>query len=106
MNLAENLKRFFKAKETGKTDAKAPQGVCPNCWGRQEWEGEYYKIIKARNITPESNTYNNFINDDDMLKDVNAEGFTIFLISSKNFTKLFKSGDIEGYDAFFQETYL
>lgn len=63
MNLAENLKRFFKAKETGKTDAKAPQGVCPNCWGRQEWEGEYYKIIKARNITPESNTYNNFINE-------------------------------------------
>lgn len=63
MNLAENLKRFFKAKETGQTDAKAPAGVCPNCWGRQEWEGEYYKVIKARNITPESNTYNNFINE-------------------------------------------
>lgn len=63
MNLAENLKRFFKAKETGQTDAKAPEGVCPNCWGRQEWDGEYYKVIKARNITPESNTYNNFINE-------------------------------------------
>lgn len=50
--------------------------------------------------------YNNFINDDDKLKDINEEGFTIFLISSKNFTKLFKSGDIKGYDAFFQETYL
>jgi len=63
MNLAENLKRFFKAKESGQTVAKAPEGICPNCWGRQEWDGEYYKIIKARNITPESNTYNNFINE-------------------------------------------
>ena len=50
--------------------------------------------------------YNNFVNDEDQLKDVNEEGFRIFLISSKNFTKLFKSGDIEGYDSFFQETYL
>lgn len=50
--------------------------------------------------------YNNFINDEEKLKEVNEEGFTIFLISSKNFTKLFKSGDIEGYDSFFQETYL
>jgi tetratricopeptide (TPR) repeat protein len=50
--------------------------------------------------------YNNFINDDAQLKEVNEEGFIIFLISSKNFTKLFKSGDIEGYDSFFQETYL
>ncbi len=50
--------------------------------------------------------YNNFINDDDKLEEINEEGFMIFLISSKNFTKLFKSGNIEGYDAFFQETYL
>lgn len=50
--------------------------------------------------------YNNFINDDAQLKEVNEEGFIIFLISSKNFTKLFKSGDIEAYDSFFQETYL
>lgn len=63
MNLAESLKRFFKKKINGEDPGKAPEGVCPNCWGRQEWEGEFYRQIKAKNITPESNTYNNFINE-------------------------------------------
>ncbi len=54
---------YFVARQTGDDTAVAPEGVCPNCWGRQEWDGEYYKQIKARNITPESNTYNNFINE-------------------------------------------
>ena len=63
MSLADNIKRFFKAKENKEHVGQAPEGVCPNCWGRQEWDGNYYKLIKARNITPESNTYNNFINE-------------------------------------------
>lgn len=50
--------------------------------------------------------FNNFINDDEQLKKINDENFVTFLISSKNFTKLFKSGDIDGYDLFFQENYL
>ena len=62
MNLKESLKRFFKAKANNQETGTAPEGVCPNCWGREEWEGDFYKHIKAINITPESNTYNNFIN--------------------------------------------
>ena len=63
MNLVESLKRFFKAKENNEETSAAPEGVCPNCWGRQEWEGNFYEQIKAKNITPESNTYNNFIHE-------------------------------------------
>ena len=63
MSLVESLKRFFKDKDKGDKTTVAPEGVCPNCWGKQEWEGEFYKQIKARNITPESNTYNSFINE-------------------------------------------
>lgn len=63
MSIAENIKSFFKAKEINEATGSAPEGICPNCWGRQEWEGNYYKLMKARNITPESNTYNNFINE-------------------------------------------
>jgi len=63
MSLADSIKRFFKAKENKEPVVKAPEGICPNCWGRQEWEGNYYKLLKARNITPESNTYNSFINE-------------------------------------------
>lgn len=62
MSIVSNLKDYFKKKETNK-DLKAPKGVCPNCWGKQEWEGEFYKTIKANDITSENNTYNNFIND-------------------------------------------
>ena len=63
MSLTDNLKRFFKDKIEGDETTVAPEGVCPNCWGRQEWGGDFYKQIKARNITPESNTYNSFINE-------------------------------------------
>ena len=61
MNIAENIKRFFKAKNNNEATAEAPEGICPNCWGRQEWEGNYYKLMKAQNITPENNTYNSFM---------------------------------------------
>ena len=61
MNITESLKRFFKAKINNEETSAAPDGVCPNCWGREEWEGNFYKHIKANNITPETNTYNNFI---------------------------------------------
>ena len=27
-----------------------PEGVCPNCWGHQEYEGEYTKMAKDRQI--------------------------------------------------------
>ena len=63
MNLSQSLKNFFNAKSNHEPTREAPEGVCPNCWGRQEWEGNYYKLMKARNITPESNTYNSFINE-------------------------------------------
>ncbi len=63
MNLVDSLKRYLKSKSEGKNTKTAPDGVCPNCWGKQEWEGEFYKKMKAKNITPEHNTYNSFINE-------------------------------------------
>lgn len=63
MDIAKSIKNYFKAKESHQSIAASPEGICPNCWGRQEWEGNYFKLMKARNITPESNTYNNFINE-------------------------------------------
>ncbi|WP_033960002.1 hypothetical protein [Psychroserpens jangbogonensis] len=63
MNIFENVKAYFLAKSNNEGSRKAPVGVCPNCWGKQEWEGEFYKKIKANNITPESNTYSSFIYD-------------------------------------------
>ena len=63
MNIIQNLKNYFKSKSEGNETLKVPEGVCPNCWGKAEWEGEFYSRIKANNITPDHNTYNSFINE-------------------------------------------
>lgn len=60
MNLIQNLKSYFKKKEKSR---QAPKGVCPNCWGKQEWDGEYYKFMKGQNMNPSQETYNNFVQD-------------------------------------------
>ena len=61
MNIFENVKAYFLAKSNNKDSGKAPEGICPNCWGKQEWEGNFYKKIKVNNITPQHDTYNSFI---------------------------------------------
>ena len=61
MNIFENVKAYFLAKSDKKDSGKAPEGICPNCWGKQEWEGNFYKKIKANNITPQHDTYDSFI---------------------------------------------
>ena len=63
MNIITNLKNYFKAKSKGDETIKTPDGVCPNCWGKQEWDGDFYKKIKVNNITPEHKTYDSFIHE-------------------------------------------
>ena len=63
MNLSENLKNFFKRKSNHEPTGEAPEGVCRNCWGRPDWEGNSYKLMKARNITPEATSSHSFINE-------------------------------------------
>ena len=63
MNLIENNKRYFKNKTNNNETGNAPEGVCPNCWGKQEWEGEHYKFMKGENENPSTEIYNSFIKD-------------------------------------------
>ncbi|MFT5078110.1 MAG: hypothetical protein ACI825_000506 [Planctomycetota bacterium] len=37
MSIIQNLKDYFKKKETNLDTGSAPAGVCPNCYGKQEW---------------------------------------------------------------------
>ena len=62
-NLIENIKTYFKNKAVKKEVGESPEGVCPNCWGKQEWEGEYYSFVKGENGNPSTETYNSFIKD-------------------------------------------
>ena len=61
MNIIENLKTYFTKKDNKELTDKAPEGICPNCWGKQEWEGDYYKFMKGENGNPDKETYNSFI---------------------------------------------
>ncbi len=41
MSTVENVKAYFKKKLNKKEPGLAPEGVCPNCWGKQEWDNEF-----------------------------------------------------------------
>ena len=62
MSLIQNIKKYFTSKAEGNISKKAPEGICPNCWGKQEWEGEFYKLNKGNKLIGNDQTYNNFIN--------------------------------------------
>ena len=63
MKALNNVRTFFNKKFNNQKTATAPEGICPNCWGKQEWEGDFYTKIKAKNITPENKIYSRFIKD-------------------------------------------
>jgi len=62
MSTLQNIKNYFTAKAEGNTSEKAPIGICPNCWGKEEWDGEFYKFKKGNKLVGNDQTYNNFIN--------------------------------------------
>jgi len=63
MNIIASLKNYFETKFKGDNTLNSPEGICPNCWGKQEWDNEYYTKIRVKNITSDDNIYNNFINE-------------------------------------------
>lgn len=61
MGLLENVKIYFTKKKNNEETGDAPEGVCPNCWGRQDWDENYYEIMKGE--SDNEKTYNSFIKD-------------------------------------------
>jgi len=43
MNLIERIKAAFTNKET---IINTPDDYCPNCWGRQEYGGNFYQAVR------------------------------------------------------------
>ena len=44
--IIENIKTYFSKKEKGEKTGLAPKGMCPPCWGYNEWDGHYYEDMK------------------------------------------------------------
>lgn len=46
MKLLESLLEFVQLKKS-----TSPESLCPNCWGRQEYGGDFFEAMKLENIT-------------------------------------------------------
>ena len=57
MDLLQSLLSFLKKKDTPEA-LKAPEGLCPNCWGRDEYGGHFYERVKQENLDINSNDAN------------------------------------------------
>ena len=47
--LTETLIDFFRKPEE-ETKGASPSGLCPNCWGSQEYDGEIRELYKDKQI--------------------------------------------------------
>ena len=47
--MIEKLIAFFKRPKEATQD-EAPEGLCPNCWGRQEYDNEIRELYKDKQI--------------------------------------------------------
>lgn len=53
MTLYNTLKSFLTNPNER---AKAPENLCPNCWGRQEYQGKFFEAVKREGIDTQNLT--------------------------------------------------
>jgi len=44
--MIKSILNLFKREKK----VEAPEGICPNCWGKQEYSGKFYEAIKNEGI--------------------------------------------------------
>lgn len=59
--IINSIKEYFKKKEKGQQENEIPDLVCPTCWGYNEWDGEFYDVIKDKHLIPSNDNYSSFI---------------------------------------------
>ncbi|MCR9288266.1 MAG: hypothetical protein NXI23_12880 [Bacteroidetes bacterium] len=57
MNLLNSLLNLLKKKEP-QSKNNHPEGVCPNCWGRHEYGGQFFEAVKNNNFDVNSKSQN------------------------------------------------
>lgn len=66
MNRILSLLAYLK-KSSEHSKESAPNGYCPNCWGKQEYGGKFYKAVKnyktdINTIDPKSGWIQDYVN--------------------------------------------
>lgn len=49
MDIVKNIVEFFERPES-ETVNKVPEGVCPMCWGYQEYDGKIRELFQDKQI--------------------------------------------------------
>lgn len=50
MTILEHVKKWLREADSNEP-VEAPTDFCPNCWGRQEYGGNYYEAIKNKGVS-------------------------------------------------------
>ena len=48
-NILKSLLNFLK-KKPSPGDGKTPDGLCPNCWGQQEYGGKFFEAVRNYDV--------------------------------------------------------
>lgn len=49
LNMVESLLNYLKKKQSP-GDGTTPEGICPNCWGQQEYGGKFFEAVKNYHV--------------------------------------------------------
>lgn len=49
IDIIDNITHYFKNPKTHKEDS-SPEGTCPLCWGRQEYDGKIRNLLKDKQV--------------------------------------------------------
>ena len=57
MDIVESILNFLK-KPKEETKGTAPEGICPNCWGKQEYDGKIRELYEDKQIEVNNHSAN------------------------------------------------
>lgn len=57
MTITQTLLRWLRGSDLAPANY-APDGYCPNCWGRAEYAGDFYEAVKNNSIDINSSSPN------------------------------------------------
>ncbi|NND06378.1 MAG: hypothetical protein HKN87_08355 [Saprospiraceae bacterium] len=50
MKLVQRLIDYLRNKAASDINKDVPDGLCPNCWGRNEYGGKFFEALKTHGI--------------------------------------------------------
>jgi hypothetical protein len=69
MNLIDNIIHFFNQPEA-ETKGKTPKGICPSCWGYQEYDNKFRELFRDKQIDVNNHKENYMVIQDFVIRNI------------------------------------